>query len=598
MLKNAKVLQLSIPTFLRWTVAGICCAAITNVMAAVTLQGQVLDVNGFPVRQAMLTWQPSGKTRGATATTVFTNAQGEFVFPQSDHTFNDDDVSAKALNYQQLRVIADTKRKNVVGLTVVMQHSVDQSDVAPASAWLRRITDDDKRTEFVRNCVGCHQVPAPEVRHYAQMIEAMPGDNKEQIRQQSWTAIVKYMNFLSREEFARADPSAVVEHRAAYSIGNGESIVNILSESFAGGLDRVEGYDYGAPLLTNDKTVIREYEVPRPNAVREALLMGKEKHLWVADVASNNLIRVDPTTGKQKILSVPANVPVGPHTLHPGSDGSVWVAPLFNGVVAKLNPDSEQWKLWYLKTDQFNEVGIHDLSFGASHELLTSSDGRIWFSDIINNAVGAFDPATGDVSEYPIPAVEGRDLRESVYGLAMTSDRKHVWFSQLGIGTFGVFNTETLQFEDRIVLPSIHAGPRRLAVDENDRLYVPLYGAGQLVVYDTKARNMLGTYDLPDRASAPYAVTWDAVRQVAWIPASNGNVIYQFNPRTEKFAVLPLPRAGGLLRMVQVDKETGHLITSYANLLENVHGPRMALIIEPGDDFQSTQTEKTPMTWR
>lgn len=576
----------------------ICVALMAaDVVAAVTVRGQVLDVNGFPVQQAMVTWQPSAKANGATATTVFTNEQGKFVLPESGASFDSADLQAKALNYRQLKVIAENKQKKSIELIVVIQHSADQSGVAPASAWLRRITDEEKRTEFVRNCVGCHQVPAPEVRHYAQMIESMPGDNKAQIRHQSWGAIVKYMNFLSREEFARADPTAVVENRAAYSIGNGESIVNILSESFAGGLERVEGYDYGAPLLTNEKTVIREYQVPRPNAIREALLMGKgvmgkEKHLWVADVASNNLIRINPVTGKQKIVTVPANVPMGPHTLHPGSDGSLWVAPLFNGVVAKLNPDTEQWKLWYLKTDQFREVGIHDLSFGSEHELLTSTDGRIWFSDIINNAVGAFDPATGKVGEFPIPDVEGRNLRESVYGLAMTSDRQHVWFSQLGIGTFGAFNTETLQFEDRVSLPSVHAGPRRLAVDENDHLYVPLYGAGQLVVYDTKAHHMIATYDLPDRASAPYAVTWDSVRRVAWIPASNGNVIYQFNPRTEKFAVLPLPREGGLLRMVQVDKDTGHLITSYANLLENVHGPRMALVIEPGDDFKTTNIKK------
>ena len=35
--------------------------------------------------------------------------------------------------------------------------------------------------------------------------------------------------------------------------------------------------------------------------------------------------------------------------------------------------------------------------------------------------------------------------------------------------------------------------------------------------------------------------------------------------------------------MLDVDPQTGVLITSYANIVENVHGPRMALIIDPGD---------------
>jgi hypothetical protein len=34
---------------------------------------------------------------------------------------------------------------------------------------------------------------------------------------------------------------------------------------------------------------------------------------------------------------------------------------------------------------------------------------------------------------------------------------------------------------------------------------------------------------------------------------------------------------------VDVDPATGRLVTSYGNIVEQVQGPRMALIIEPGD---------------
>ena len=34
------------------------------------------------------------------------------------------------------------------------------------------------------------------------------------------------------------------------------------------------------------------------------------------------------------------------------------------------------------------------------------------------------------------------------------------------------------------------------------------------------------------------------------------------------------------LRMIDVDEETGELFTSYANIVENSHGPRMALVID------------------
>ena len=64
---------------------------------------------------------------------------------------------------------------------------------------------------------------------------------------------------------------------------------------------------------------------------------------------------------------------------------------------------------------------------------------------------------------------------------------------------------------------------------------------------------------------------------------SNGDVNYRFDPRDQSFGVLPMPRQQAFMRMLDVDPETGVLVTSYANIVENVHGPRMALIIDPGD---------------
>jgi streptogramin lyase len=167
--------------------------------------------------------------------------------------------------------------------------------------------------------------------------------------------------------------------------------------------------------------------------------------------------------------------------------------------------------------------------------------------------------------------------------MVMASDRTRIWYSQLGAASFGSFNVETLKFETSVQLPDKGSGPRRITISDEDVLYVPLYGTGQLVEYDARARKTIGTYDLPDRASAPYAVTWDPKRKVVWIPTSNGNVIYRFDPRDKSLAVLPLPREGAFMRMLQVDKKSGALITSYGNIVENVHGPRMAVIIDLGD---------------
>ena len=74
------------------------------------------------------------------------------------------------------------------------------------------------------------------------------------------------------------------------------------------------------------------------------------------------------------------------------------------------------------------------------------------------------------------------------------------------------------------------------------------------------------------------------MRRVVWVLTSNGDVIYRFDPRSKAFGVLPMPRPQAFLRMLDVDPATGVLVTSYANIVDIVQGPRMALVIDPGDD--------------
>ena len=197
------------------------------------------------------------------------------------------------------------------------------------------------------------------------------------------------------------------------------------------------------------------------------------------------------------------------------------------------------------------------MSFDANHELATDHQGRIWFSDIVNNAVGWLDPKSGKTGEFKIPPVPGRASGEQVYGLAMSPDRTHVWYCQLGIGSFGSFNTETLP-ETHVEFKSPTAGPRRMSISDDAVLYLALYGAGQLAAYDTKAARMVGIYDLPDRASAPYSTTWDPIRRVVWISTlSNADAIYRSGPAHAEHRSVATSRAR-LPRMIHVDRAAAH----------------------------------------
>jgi streptogramin lyase len=557
--------------------------------ADTTITGQVLDVNGLPVAQAQVTFEPGLGAAGPSAVTVFTDADGAFAFSDAlrEPEAGGFPLNARALGWAQVSSHVDfsgARRNRRAEATIIMRPTDNVAAVAPSSAWLAQIEDADAKAELIQLCITCHQIPAPEMRAYATAIDEVEIGDPETVRAQSWAMVVQHMAYLGAEMFGAGNPEASLTpgEDFSYGVANEEGALAILKEHFDGPMDALASYDYGAPVIATADTVVREYEIAPPNAVREAILV--EGALWVADVNSSNMIRVDVATGAQRIVPVPSELPVGPHSMHRGADNTVWVTPLYNGQVSQLDPSTEEWRTWRLVNEAGRPVGIHDLSFGFEHELLTDKHGRIWYSDIGGTAVGYFDPATGEVATFPVPDVAGRPRQGSqVYGFAMESNRERVWYSQLMIGVIGSFNIETLEFEKLVVLPSADAGPRRLTISDDDVLYVPLFGAGQLIEYDTKTDAMT-TYDLPDRAAAPYAATWDQGRQVVWIPTSNADAIYRFDPSTKEFGVLPLPRQRAYTRMVTIDPATGDLVSSYANIHERVRGPRMAFTVHLGDD--------------
>ncbi|MCC6202476.1 MAG: hypothetical protein IT494_05680 [Gammaproteobacteria bacterium] len=554
-----------------------------------TVTGSVVDGNGNPIAQAQVVYQPPPGSAGASAITVFADAQGEFAFPQafSGTPGASLPLVSRALGYEYRTQARSGSNQSRPQVTLLMDRVVNQAAVAPASAWLRqRIPERQQQSQFVMDCIDCHQVPAPEVRDYAAAIADMHAPDPAVARTQSWQMIVQYMNRLSAWEFSRGSRKADTPPQpdAVYSVNNEDAVAARLADRFGDRLEAIEGYAWGAPLAVTPQTAIYEYAVPEPNAVREAVLLGG-RALWVADVATNRMYEIDIASGRQKIHEAPVDVPIGPHSLHRAADGGLWVTPLFNNVLSRINPASGEWRTWMVRDERGRGAGIHDLSFGHDHELLTDASGRIWFSDIGNNGVGYLDPKTGRTELFAAPPVPGRENEPAMlYGLIMNKARNQIWYSQLGIGAIGGFDIDRQQFFEPIALPDPNSGPRRITIDDADVMYVALYGGGQLLEFDLNTRRIIGAHDLPDTASAPYTATWDPVRKVVWIGTANGDVIYRFDPKTKGFQVLPLPRTRAFLRMIDIDRATGVLVTSYANIVELVQGPRMAVIIDPGDN--------------
>src|SRR5690348_15711854 len=158
-------------------------------VAGAATAGRVADLNGQGLPGALVTLTKSPQQPGPTALTVFSDAQGAFTFPAAAPAGS---LSVRLLGYKQVETSAPAGATDSV--TVLMRPDANQAGTAPASAYLRGIARDADRETLIDTCVGCHQIPAPEVRDYAKLLDDTPQTQTPAARQKAWEAVVQQMN--------------------------------------------------------------------------------------------------------------------------------------------------------------------------------------------------------------------------------------------------------------------------------------------------------------------------------------------------------------------------------------------------------------------
>src|SRR5262249_30630527 len=204
--------------------------------------GRVSDLNDAPVTQAMVVLTKAGGAPGATATTGFTHERGEVAVAADPPSRT---LSVRSPGHRPIQRDLPTRS---APLTILMRAQANQAGVAPASAYLKDFSNPADREALVMTCVACHQMPAPEVRDYARLLDDTPQTQSHEAREEAWTAIVKQMNYVSSVEFGRAG-GFVPSGENVYSGGDPAPTAKLLVEALKGSLREVRGYPYGAPLI-------------------------------------------------------------------------------------------------------------------------------------------------------------------------------------------------------------------------------------------------------------------------------------------------------------------------------------------------------------
>ncbi|WP_093289155.1 hypothetical protein [Solimonas aquatica] len=574
------------------------------------LSGRVISSeDGRGVAQAAVTLTFSGGHAGPAAITVFSGADGRFTI--ADESLGKRDrisLTARKLGWRQLEPAPSGNAG--ADATVYLARSSNIAEIAPASAWFAGMPGGTARNITLSGCSSCHQMASPRVREYAARIEAVSngpeGDRKalsewrKLVRHESWRAVVKYMRSKHYAVFPLESPMNLdaidwpTAQNAAYNffdVRQGEIIAKYLADHFPTQTVHLaaDDYRYGAALGVSRKTVIREYALPKDALVREMVPVPNSPYLWGADVRRNLIVRLDPHDGETKWIKVDFNGSTGPHTIVPDDDGRLWVSMIDHDQFGRFDPRTEKWTLWTLRPTNLPDtqaIGgaaiVHDMSIDSRGHLARDAFGKIWVTLVGSNQMGTLDPDTGAVAFHDVNALKGLSpINHLIYSTVLSADGKEAWYSQVN-GYVGCIDTATHKVV-KVVPFAEGEGPRRMARDNAGHLWVALFGSGRVAKIDMQTGKIVGTYEMPDPAAAPYAVTWDERRKAVWVVNANSDAIYRLDPSTGRSTVYPLPRQMAYLRQLAISPVSGHLIASYGNYPEG-SGPSMAVVIDVGDD--------------
>ncbi len=588
-------LKVNVPGLLRIAVLAASCVGV-NTANALDISGQLTDEQGGAVSGAMVTL--NGENLGASTVSVFTDSAGRY-------RFKDLPVSnaqglkfkTKVIGYEQLKVSAIEQGADKSLVADLFMRRIDNvAHQVPPSAWMAHFPNERATYAVMLNCAQCHQYPHSTVKDYASKLADLSIDQREQV----WRDIFRFMRVKAvgiMPEGLNIDLATVPievfndDANNGFSHGDEDTMAPILAAHMKTDFSHFAAQDYDklrAPLANID-TQIREFQLPPPAA---AMFHDSNIHrdgagrlsVWSVDWINRRMARTFPDTGQVKIFALPKDI-IGAHTLVPDTKGKLWATFQVSGQIGRFDPATEKWQLWNTGNRGWTQGGaglVHSFANTAKFNLGFDGKGRLWASLGGVNKLVALNPDTGSTETFAAPPTEGDSAFSSgLYGGVMTADGKHVWFTQLQGHLFS-FNTETEQIETVISFPR-GSGPRRLAIDKNDVIYMPLFGAGELYVYDTKAKKEIGRFPLPDRAAAPYAVTWDPGRNAVWFGSGNSNLIYRFDVDTKRFMEYPLPAGEGtIVRAIAIDDQTGKVYFSYAPVAE-LNGPNMVVEITPGE---------------
>ncbi len=468
-------------------------------------------------------------------TTVVTNSKGHYRFPADRLEPGHYHLAIRAIGY----VLKGPRSADVAGARTTtanlwLAKTKNLSAQLTNAAWIMSFPLPRKQKVFFTNCVGCHMLWRPADSTFTRA---------------QWPAILKLMSsFSSGSTPLRPQPLAPgPRHRQPKP-----KILAIESRILAKiNLSHGPVRSYALKTLPRPTgrathVIITTYKLPRKTWGPHDVILDRQGNVWFSDFTEQYVGEMNPKTGKVTQIHLPLLKPGEPRgslDIERGPHGDLWLAMMYQGAIARINPRTKAVKIFKIPARWQN--GSTQESFVSPEH--SNVDGYVWTNNQYDHSLLRLDPKTGKWQHFPERDAQGKLV--PAYQIP-TVLKNNVYLLNFGGTRVGYFNKHT-HVATVYYTPTPYSRPRRGMVDNQDRLWFAEYNGNAIGMFDPRTKRIT-EWTLPTPWSDPYDVAYSAKFDEVWAGSMLTDRVDRLNLKTGKFTEYLLPGSTNI-RRVYVD---------------------------------------------
>jgi virginiamycin B lyase len=318
--------------------------------------------------------------------------------------------------------------------------------------------------------------------------------------------------------------------------------------------------------------------------------------LWIEQYISSEITSYDLATGEYESFPTPQPLSV-PGGMDKDGQGHFWMTGVTNNSVIRISTADGSYQQWQLPWANALSTSLLDtplnLGLSLSNDVAWGPDNALWMTLGGLNAIGRFDPATQEFTKYDVPG-EVLGQVHSLFGIIKPGPGRTILFNlpQMNkVGTIDVDTKEIKQYE----MPTPLSWPTGIRTAHDGMIWVgqglgmnlakvnpttgevteyPLLGVDGLLtsILDGLEIGSIGN-PVPTLGPVVEGRDHNIYALVAFAsPATLGNQILRFNPRTEEVVMWPTPSSASYPCDINPDEHgnlwTGELVAQKISKIE------------------------------